>query len=146
MMLSPGEQVTLTYPDCTLVESLARLRRRRIIVKHVRDLVADPLTPAEYLRRPLVRRSRWLITGFDQDRQSWRQFYLGSTREYASPGFLRAAVYRVGESQPFDLISRPFGPSKLERRVLARVIDRYQSARLGRLTLRVLADDFAVIG
>ena len=146
MMLSPGEQVTLTYPDCTLVESLARLRRRRIVVKHVRDLVADPLTPAEYLRRPLVRRSRWLITGFDQDRQSWRQFYLGSTREFASPGFLRAAVYRVGESQPFDLISRPFGPSKLERRVLARVIDRYQSARLGRLTLRVLADDFAVIG
>ena len=145
-MLSPGEQVTLTYPDCTLVESLARLRRRRIVVKHVRDLVADPLTPAEFLRRPLVRRSRWLITGFDQDRQSWRQFYLGSTREFASPGFLRAAVYRIGDSKPFDLLSRPFGPSKLERRVLARVIDRYQSARLGRLTLRVLADDFSVIG
>ena len=145
-MLSPGEQVTLTYPDCTLVESLARLRRRRIIVKHVRDLVADPLTPAEYLRRPLVRRSRWLITGYDLQRQGYRQFYLGSSREYPTPGFLRAAVYRIGDSQPFDLIARPFGPSELERRVLSRVIDRYRSADLGRLTLRVLADDFSIIG
>ena len=146
MMLSPGERVTLTYPECTLVESLARLRRRRIIVKHIRDLVADPLTPEEFLRRPLVRRSRWLVTGFDQDRQSWRQFYLGSTREFASPGFLRVAVYRPGESQPFDLIGRAFGPSRLERLVLTRAVERWQAAELGRLSLRVLADDFSVMG
>jgi hypothetical protein len=144
MMIEPGQTIELTYPDCTLVEALAKFERRRIRVHRVRDLVAEPLTPAEYLRRPKQRRSRWLVFGYDLDRCVWRKFYVGSSREYERPGVLRVGIYRPGETVPADLISREFGPTARERLVLARVLAEWNNANLGRMRLGVIADDFSV--
>jgi hypothetical protein len=143
-MIEPGQTIELTYPDCTLVEALANFERRRIRVHSIRDLVAEPLTPTEYLRRPKQRRSRWLVLGYDLDRFAWRKFYVGSALEYQRPGVLRVGLYRPGETSPADLISREFGPTARERLILARVLVEWLQADLGRMRLRVLADDFSV--
>ncbi len=144
-MLSPGQVVTLTYPDSTLIESVAVLRDRHVRVIKIRDLVAHPLTPAEYLRRPLIRRSRYLITAWDHTTQSVRQFYLGSSREFASEGLLRVALYRPGDRLPYDVIGRAFGPTRLERRLLRRCLLEMRG-RSARLRLRVIADDLGLVG
>ncbi len=143
-IIEPGATIELTYPDVTLVEALAQFHRRRIRVHSIRDLVANPLTPHEYLRRPKLRRSRWLICGYDLERLAWRKFYVGSSREYAAPGMLRVALYRPGESRPADVISREFGPTARERLILARVLLKWYERDLGPLQLRVIADDLAV--
>jgi hypothetical protein len=143
-MIEPGTRLELTYPDCTLVEALAKFERRRIRVHSVRDLVAQPLTPHEYLRRPKLRRSRWLVFGYDLDRFVWRKFYIGSALEYERPSVLRVGLYRPDESKPADLIGRAFGPTARERIILARVLVSWHGANLGRMRLGVLADDFTV--
>lgn len=144
-MLHRGQTVTLTYPDTTVVDCIASLSGRHVQVLHVRDLVAEPLTPEEYLRRPLTRRSRYLVTGFDHTRQSVRQFYLGSSVEFATEGMLRVALYRPGDRRPYDLIGRPFGPTHRDRRLLARCLRDLQGRR-ERLRVRVIADDFGLVG
>ncbi|TWU66484.1 hypothetical protein [Crateriforma conspicua] len=140
-MLEPGKKVDLTYPDVTLVESLSRLHRRQIRVTAIRDLVAQPLTPDEYLRRPLIRRSRWLITGFDESRGSFRQFYLGSTAEYRAPGYLRVGLYEPGSDRPAFAVSRPFAPTKRDRILLARALSQWSRQQIDDLQLRIFADD-----
>ena len=75
-MLTPRQVITLTYPTSTLVQSAQPIYRpRQIRVVSVRDLVAEPLTIAEYLYRPLVRRGRYLVTAWDYATRSVRQFY-----------------------------------------------------------------------
>lgn len=143
-MLEPGSKIELTYPTQTLVESLEHLRRRRIHVVRVRDLVADPLTPAEFLRRPLTQRSRWLITGFDDASQEYRQFYLGSSLEYRSPGVLKIALYEPGGHRPAYAISRPFGPSKRDRIRMAQIVASLSQRHIEELELRIYADDLQI--
>jgi hypothetical protein len=145
-MIEPGTCISLTYPDTNLVESLAKLEQRRVHVHEIRDLVADPLTPEEYLRRPYTRRSRWLIRGYDETRKQWRQFYLGSSAEYQSPGVLRVALYEPGGNRPAYGISRDFGPSKRDRRLLARAIAEWTKRDIQDLQLRIYADDLRRIG
>ncbi|TWU18031.1 hypothetical protein [Allorhodopirellula heiligendammensis] len=143
-MIQPGQTIELTYPDCTLIGAIRDFRERRLVVRSIRDLVAEPLTIAEYLRRPMLARSRWLLQCWDVERRCWRKFYLGSSREHERPGLLRVGLYRPGATRPDELVSRAFGPTRMERRVLARVLADWVDADLGRLQLRVLADDLAL--
>jgi hypothetical protein len=144
-MFEPGQVIELNYPDVTLVEAIARFQRRRIRVHRIRDLVREPLTPQEYLRRTKLRRSRWLIYGYDLDRCAWRKFYLGSSAEYPSPETLRLAIYEPFGVKPVDVITREFGPTARERIILARVICRWLNKDLGDLQLRIVADDLRLI-
>lgn len=144
-MIEPGQTIELTYPDCTLIDALPRFQERRLQVHSIRDLVREPLTISEYLRRPMLARSRWLLQAWDLDRRAWRKFYLGSSREHERPGLLRVGLYRPGDTRPVDLIGRPFGPTHLERRVLARILAEWSQADLGKLQLRVLADDLGLL-
>ena len=143
-MIQPGHTIELTYPDQNLIDALPRFRERRLQVHSIRDLVAQPLTPQEYLRRPMVARSRWLLLCWDIDRRCWRKFYLGSAKEHARPGVLRVGLYRVGDQTPYDLLGPAFGPTRSDRRVLARVVTEWSQSHFGRLQLRVLADDMDV--
>lgn len=144
-MLARGKRLRLTYPASTVIGSATDWTDREVVVYRVRDLVTEPLTPEEFLRRPLIRRSRWLVIGYEPQRRALRQFYLGSSREFAAPGMLRVGIYRPGGGQPVDLVSRQFGPTPLERRALAAVLAEWQSRRIGRLRLRVIADDLRLI-
>lgn len=144
-MIEPGQTIELTYPDCTLIDALPKFRERRLQVHSIRDLVREPLAITEYLRRPMLARSRWLLQCWDIDRRAWRKFYLGSSREHQRPGMLRVGLYRPGETKPVELVSRSFGPTRTERRVLAKVLADWHHADLGSLRLRVLADDLGLM-
>lgn len=145
MMIEPGKTISLTYPTSTLVDSIAGLRRRHIHVVAIRDLIADPLTPAEFLRRPFIRRSRWLVRGYDCDVGEYRQFYLGCSAEYAAPSCLRVALYEPGSHRPSYPISRPFGDSRRERAIMATAIAAWSRRCMEGLRLRVYCDDLRII-
>lgn len=143
--LEPGKTLTLTYPDSTLVESLSRLERRHIQVIRIRDLLAQPLSPAEYLRRPFIRRSRWLIFGYDERIKEYRQFYLGSSLEHEAPGILKVALYEPAGNRPAYAVSRAFGPRRRDRRLLAKAICQWTKEDMDDLQLRIYADDLKKI-
>jgi hypothetical protein len=144
-MITPGSEIQLSYPDCNLVESLTKLRRRRIRVYSVRDLLSDPLTPAEFLARPFIRRSRWLISGYDLDRQSHRQFYLGSSAEHQCSGLLKVALYDPHSGRPTRTLPRVFGETLRERCLLVDAIRSWADQDLHDLRLGIYADDLRLI-
>ncbi len=111
----------------------------------MRDLVENLLTPAEFLRRPMTKRSRWLITGFDEEIGCNRQFYLGSSAEYRSPGLLRVALYEPGGRRPAYAISRPFGETRAERTLMATAVASWSQRDLEDLELRIYDDDLKLL-
>lgn len=145
-MIDPGAEIVLTYPTNTDVGAATVMRVRELQVIGVRDLVADPLTPSEFMRRPRTRRSRWLIAAMDREARQLRRFYLGSSAEYETDGGLRVAVYRPGDRQPFDFVGREFGETIRERAELAKCLDQWCRRRMGRLTVRIVAADFRAVG
>src|SRR5690606_17645707 len=90
-----GTEVAINYPLSTHVRFWRpdQYRRREVVIDSVRDLVADPLTVEEFMRRPFLLRSRWLVKAYEPRLRQWRQFYWGSTREFAAPGILRVGLY-----------------------------------------------------
>ncbi len=64
-VFDPGRKLDLIYPESTIIGVRPDYRIRQVLIDRVRDLVCDPLTPAEYLRRPYLLRSRWLVSGTD---------------------------------------------------------------------------------
>ncbi|MCC9655955.1 hypothetical protein [Rhodopirellula halodulae] len=141
----PDTEIELTYPESTLVESSPIYRRRHLQIREVRDLIEDPLTPEEFLRRPLTQRSRYLLTAYDKDAKSWRQFYPGSSKEFMTDGRLRIALYERGGRAPKKIISRSFEPTRRDRIALARMIKEMQSKDFGRLELRIIPDESKVL-
>lgn len=140
-MYAPDTQIELTYPESTQVESQTTFRRRRVQIREVRDLISQPLTPEEFLRRPLTHRSRYLLTAFDLDTEQWRQFYLGSSKEHAANGRLKIALYKPGEAKPTKIISRAFEPTRRDRIQLARTIKALREKAHDGLELRVIPDE-----
>lgn len=144
-MFDPKDEIELPYPtirDVHLIDTAAALPRN-LVVRRVRDLCRQPLTPAEFMRRPYINRSRWLITAHDADIREFRQFYLGSSPRFRSPGCLRIALERDGHRQ---LIARQFEPTIRDRRVMMRMIQRIsdQSPDLVQF-LRIIADDMRLV-
>lgn len=140
-MIEPGQRLNFHYPTNTNVESIYELRHRSVIIEYIRDLVADPLTPAEYLRKPMVRRSRCLIQTRDQETGQWRKFYLGTSQEYHTPGLLRLGLYEPGCAKPWRIISGQYEQTRQDRILLSKLIQRIIVQDLGELELRVIADD-----
>ncbi|QDT07960.1 hypothetical protein K227x_63900 [Rubripirellula lacrimiformis] len=146
-MVEPGTYLEFSYPinrHVRLFEVVPR-RLRKIEVKRVRDLVREPLTINEFARRPYVMRSRWLIAGIDLDVGQWRQFYLGSSDEFRAPGNLRIALYRPGDTCPTEILGREFLPTVFDRRVMLRLIRRWNDRDLGQMDLRIVCDNFRIV-
>jgi len=70
------------------------------VIQSVRDLVTDPLSVQEFMRRPFLLRSRWLVKAYEPGINQWRQFYWGSTREFNQPGLPRVGLYESGTDSP----------------------------------------------
>ncbi len=58
-------------------------------------MVREPLTVAEYRRRPTILRGRYLFRGVDLETGLFRQFYLNNTREMWQESWLRIALYAL---------------------------------------------------
>lgn len=140
-MFKFNERIEIHYPNTTLVNKQPTFRLRRIAVRGIRDLVANPLTIEDYLRRPLIRRGRWLILGRCEDTRQLRQFYLATTKEEWRELPLRIGLYEPFGSKPVQLLSRPFGATVRERILLSRALQMWSRQNFDGLQLRVFADD-----
>lgn len=141
-MFTPGQQVELVYPTITHVLRVYSAPRkvRQLYVHRVRDLLAEPLTPAEFTRRPYVARSRWLILASELAGKPPKQFYAGTADNYRSPGVLRLALYEPDKAGPVKLLGRQFEPTVADRQSLLRLLMREADKHEGYL-LRIFAGD-----
>lgn len=147
-MVEPGTLIEFHYPVTTHVRWLGEAPQtiRYVLVKRVRDLVVEPLTLREYLQRPFVIRSRWLITGVDQCCQRYRQFYLGCSPEFSSPSQLRIALYSAESARPQRILHRPFEPTLRDRKELMRLAESLRdNDTQADLQLRIFADDLRLV-
>jgi len=146
-MFDHGDEVEFHYPIRTHVKWIdsTEFRSRQVIVRSVRDLVERPLTPDEFLRRPYVRRSRWLVRGIENDSQQFRQFYTGVTPQFAAPSQLRVGLYEPDGVRPVQLLGRGFEPTIKDRRILIRALDRWLSHDYGELLIRIFSDDLRLV-
>lgn len=144
-MLALHQQIEIDYPTCTLVNAQLEFRPRKLVVKKVRDLVVDPLTPADYLRRPLNHRGRWLILARDLETGQLRQFYWSTVKDHFRPLPLRLGLYGPGNHRPLELLSRPFEPVVRDRILLARAIQIWSKKVDQSLRLGVFCDDLRVV-
>jgi hypothetical protein len=141
-----GTDLELSYPTTTHVRYADKpfFRDRIFRVVKIRDLVQEPLTVAEFLRRPYNRRSRYLILG--QEGNRYRQFYLGCAAGYEAPGQLRLALYDPEGYRPLELLARPFECDVRDRKIMLRLLSNWVDKDFGGLVLRVFADDLGLAG
>jgi hypothetical protein len=147
--LQPGSQLTIHYPRIRHILYCDRspMVARSIIVREVVDLVEKPLTPEEFLRRPYLRRGRWLVKAIESigQKQRFRQFYLANSAEFRRHGGMRLALYEPGKRLPVEIISEEFLPTVVERKMLIRLVKKLKDADFGGLQLRIVADDFRIL-
>ncbi len=144
-MYSPNERIQIHYPETSLINSRPKWKLREIIVRKTRDLVTDPLSIEDYLRRPLIHRGRWLIMGTDSQNGKLRQFYLSTTREQYRPVPLRVGVYEADSKRPAQILFRPFEPTVRDRIVLSRLVTRFAGVSHSEKRIGVFADDLRVV-
>ncbi len=135
--------IQIHYPRITHVRFEPRYLPRTIRIERIRDLVSEPLTPQEFLRRPYVRRSRYLVLG--QEGSRYRQFYLGCSEEFLAPSQLRLALYEPEGEKPVELIGSPFESHVADRKALLRMLEQWQNKSFGDLVLRIYADDLRLV-
>jgi len=120
-MFEKNEILSLGYVvDSSVNTGSVNFRDRSGRVKAVRDLLQEPLTIREYLRRPMVRRGRYLLRVYDLGTNQYRQWYLNNSREYWFDSQLRVGVFEGPKL--VDIISRGYDPSERERLILARAL------------------------
>lgn len=147
-MLKVGKTLDIHYPVTTHIRFLSggnvAYRKRTIVIKRIRDLVTHPLTPEEFLQRPYVSRSRWLILGWEPHLQQYRQFYLGNALEFSAPRHLYLGLYEPGCLRPAQILYRPVGPTMTDRKALVRAIEKIRAFDFDSAHLRIFASDMAV--
>lgn len=114
------------------------------VVRQVRDLVRQPLTPQEFLRRPNVYRGRHLIRGWCSDGK-WRQFYLSSTREEFRVVPHKIALFSEDQTRLLRIVPLEFGASMLDRIRLATQLRRLVDNPPEGLLVRVIVDDLRLV-
>lgn len=144
MLITPSTKLEFSYPNSTNIGTTQTYQKREIQIQFVRDLVNEPLTPIEFFNRPMLMRSRFLISAMDLGLNKPRQFYMGNSLEYETDGSLLIGIYANQGQPPIDIVDLEFGPTKRERIVLANVLRRWLSADLDGLWLGVFAHDFSV--
>ena len=139
-MFDSGQHVELVYPTTTDVLHIHNAPRkvRQLRVHRVRDLLTQPLTVAEFIRRPYVARSRWLILATEQQGKPPKQFYVGSSDNYRAPDVLRLGLY--DEDGLAKLLGRQFESTVADRRALLRLAIREAEKHEG-YTLGIFAGD-----
>lgn len=128
---------TLYYPRRNVIGIEPVWEPRRLKEIERIDLVETPLPISDYLRRPLIRRGRWLIRAYDIDLKKYRQFYECAFKHNFREPPLRIGQFFEGRIVP---LGRAYKPTVKERRRLAMTLHRLK--KLNRLF--VYADDLAI--
>lgn len=107
----PGRVYCFQYPRHNFHGVSSGLEVRHVRVTELRDLTVQRLEQASVDVQPLLRRSRWLLTGLDLDKNLERSFYLRSIkeaeelREYQPSSKCVYCVARDAESAAVDLVA-----------------------------------------
>ena len=142
-MLDPQKIITLSYPTSTLVQAKPAYRKRNLRILSVRDLVSNPITIDEFLRRPLTRRGRYLITAIELDNGLVRQFYPSSSLEFANDCDLRIGLYYPQSKRPDRILSRGYRNTVTDRIALAKATQSIRS-HYNPNHIRIFADDLTI--
>lgn len=121
------------------VQTVNRTTLKHFQIGRARDLLASPLTPEEFLRRPFLLRSRWLIEGYNVKSQRACKFYLGA------PSELRVALYEPKSKRPRWPFPRAFGASRQDRQLLIDSLLLCSGKDLADLKLRVFCDGLRLV-
>ena len=143
-MLELGARVELEYPSRSLVGVEPAFLRRVMLVRSVRDLVKDPLTPAEFIRRPMVHRSRFLFRCLDVQKNAYRNVYEGAAREWR-----RDCPHRWGlfcGNQLMERVAGAWGNSEHDRLELRKLLEKWRFEDFAGWRIGVFVDDLRVIG
>lgn len=121
-----GDLLEFEYPERNLIGVPATWRRRVILVEFVHDMVVTPIDPRAVELRPLIRRGRHLVVGYDLDAGRSRSFYREAMRHVRRPSWLQLALFDPCEEEPRLRRPRgPFAPTAKDRLFLAEVIRHY---------------------
>lgn len=132
------------YPRTThLAAGSIRWERRIFRVLGIRDLVKDPLTIDEFIRRPMTRRSRYLINVFDLQKNRYRSIYQRSMLEWYRETPLRVGIYEGPKL--IDITTHNWGPTLADRRGLARFLGKFEGVNMGELRIGIFSDDLELI-
>jgi hypothetical protein len=112
--------------------------RELSIVERI-DLLKKPLTIHDYLRRPMVRRGRWLLRCWDVKSQRYRQFYECAFREFWFDDCLKIGEQIGNKIVP---VSHGFEPTWSDRKQLEIILHQVKDRGLVVYSdgLRVIAD------
>lgn len=128
------------YPRTThLATPAPHWEPRTFQVLGIRDLVQEPLTIEEYLRRPMTRRSRYLIRVRDLERGACRSVYHRSMSDWYRETPLRIGVYEG--SKLVDMTSHNWGPTLADRRSLIRFLQKFDGFDMGEFQIGIFSDD-----
>jgi hypothetical protein len=132
------------YPFTTHVSvEFPRWEPRRFEILKIRDLASDPISVAEFLRRPMTRRSRYLLRVRDLDQGQLRSVYHRSMADWFRETPLRIGIYHGCDLQ--ELLKTNYGPTIPDRQRLVRYLNKHQTTDMGEFRLAVLSDDGEVI-
>ena len=87
--------------------------------------------------------SRYLLFGVVGNH--YRKFYAGVSEEFYCDSPLRLGLYGT-EPRPLDIVGREFHNDPRERKLMMRLLERWQGKSFGDRELRVFADDFRLVG
>ncbi len=143
-----GKTYRIHYPTNCLLASDPQFSHREVYIRGFRDLLTDPLTIDEFLRRPLLRRSRWIIKTADPNLpRKYRQFYIGSCQELWRDTPLRIGWYdpKQPETRPLAIAPFNFPNTTSQRLELAKSLVRWRDHQdPDGLVLRVFCDDLRI--
>ncbi|MEL7337648.1 MAG: hypothetical protein AAFN70_15760 [Planctomycetota bacterium] len=94
----------------------------------MRDLVAKPLTIADFRKRPYILRSRWLVYAWEEKTRKELKFYLGSSDEFESPGTLAVAKLDSTTPRPnLSIVGDIFDETIQARKEMLRMIEELEA-------------------
>lgn len=141
-----NQRFVFHYPTTTNVRNIleSEFRRREVFIRGIRDLVYWPLTPVEFVRRPLVHRGRYMIRGTDLLSGGIRQFYEVNCLELFRLVPLRVGLFEEYGQRPTYVFNRTFF-SAAERMSLAMAIGKGAFNHIDGMKIGVFADDLRTL-
>lgn len=123
-----GELLEFEYPERNLIGVPVVWRRRTILFECVHDMAMAAIDPRAVQLRPLVRRGRHLVIGFDLERGGTRQFYREAMRHVRKRTWPQLALFDPCADRPrLRGAHGPFAPTTKDRLFLADVIAHYNA-------------------
>lgn len=119
-----GQKRVFEYPVQNKLGEVTAVETREIIVTEVCDTSKTPIDAAAIAAKPLLRRGRWLITGWDVRRGGIRSFYW----DWNSPRPIKLALFADGEKVADG---ETFPPTLAGSAVLGETCRKYVSSQPG---------------